>query len=226
MRFQDEAGPVRWRRSSSPVDYPQALAFMEQRVAEIRSGEAEEMVWLLEHPPVYTAGTSARPEDLLEARFPVYAVGRGGKFTYHGPGQRVGYVMLDLGRRGRDLRRFVRMLESWLIGTLAEFGIRGERREGRVGIWVTLPGGGEGKIAALGVRVRRWVTYHGVSLNIDPDLSHFRGIVPCGLGQFPVTSMAALGVEASVDTVDAALRRQFAAVFEAEIRDEPAVGEG
>ncbi len=225
MRFQDKPGPVLWRRSNSLVAYPEALAFMEHRVAEIRAGEAEEMVWLLEHPPVYTAGSSARPEDLLEARFPVYAVGRGGKFTYHGPGQRIGYVMLDLGRRGRDVRRFVQMLESWLIGTLAEFGIRGERREGRVGIWVALPGGGEGKIAALGVRVRRWVTYHGVSLNIDPDLSHFGGIVPCGLGQFPVTSMAALGVEASVDAVDAALRRQFAAVFEAEIRNQPMPGE-
>ncbi len=212
--------PVCWRRSRVPVPYPEALAFMERRVAEIRAGTAPETVWLLEHPPVYTAGTSARPEDLLEPRFPVYEVGRGGRFTYHGPGQRVGYVMLDLGRRGRDVRRFVWMLEEWLIGTLAEFGIRGERREGRIGIWVALPGGGEGKIAALGVRVRRWVTYHGVSLNIDPELSHFSGIVPCGLGQFPVTSMAALGVAATVEAVDAALARRFAAVFETEIREE------
>ena len=147
--------PVCWRRSTEPVPYPDSLAFMERRVAEIRAGTAPETVWLLEHPPVYTAGTSARPEELLDARFPVYEVGRGGRFTYHGPGQRVGYVMLDLARRGRDVRRFVWLLEEWLIATLAEFGIRGERREGRIGIWVALPGGGEGKIAALGVRVRR-----------------------------------------------------------------------
>ncbi len=216
--------PLWWRRSTVPVPYPEALDAMERRVAEIRAGIAPELVWLLEHPPVYTAGTSARPEDLLDPRFPVYEVGRGGKFTYHGPGQRIGYVMLDLARRGRDLRRFVRMLEEWLIATLAEFGIRGERREGRIGIWVTLPEGGEGKIAALGVRVRRWVTYHGVSLNVAPDLSHFSGIVPCGLDRFPVTSMAALGVEATVEEVDGVLERRFAEVFGVEIRhDTPAV---
>ncbi len=220
MRSPAENDPVCWRRSTTPVPYPEALAFMERRAAEIRTGEASELVWLLEHPPVYTAGTSARPEDLLEPRFPVFEVGRGGKFTYHGPGQRVGYVMLDLARRGKDVRRFVRLLEDWLLGTLAEFGIAGERRPGRIGIWVALPDGGEGKIAALGVRVRRWVTYHGVSLNIDPDLSHFSGIVPCGLDRFPVTSMAALGVRATTAEVDAALKRRFEAVFGVAVREE------
>ncbi len=226
MRSPAENDPVWWRRSTTPVPYPEALAFMERRAAEIRTGEAPELVWLLEHPPVYTAGTSARPEDLLEPRFPVFEVGRGGKFTYHGPGQRVGYVMLDLARRGKDVRRFVRLLEDWLVATLGEFGIAGERRPGRIGIWVALPEGGEGKIAALGVRVRRWVTYHGVSLNIDPDLSHFSGIVPCGLGRFPVTSMAALGVRATVAEVDAALERHFEAVFGVPVReDSPPAGE-
>ncbi len=220
MRSPAENDPVCWRRSTTPIPYPEALAFMERRAAEIRTGEASELVWLLEHPPVYTAGTSARPEDLLEPRFPVFEVGRGGKFTYHGPGQRVGYVMLDLARRGKDVRRFVRLLEDWLLGTLAEFGIAGERRPGRIGIWVALPDGGEGKIAALGVRVRRWVTYHGVSLNIDPDLSHFSGIVPCGLDRFPVTSMAALGVRATTAEVDAALKRRFEVVFGVAVREE------
>lgn len=181
---------------------------MEERVAAIRRGEAPETVWLLEHPPVYTAGTSAREDELLDPRFPVYRTGRGGRFTYHGPGQRVAYVMLDLARRGRDVRGFVHRLEQWLIDTLAVFGVRGERREGRVGIWVESPKG-EAKIAALGVRLRRWVSFHGVSLNVDPDLSHFAGIVPCGLARYPVTSLAELGVRVSMAEVDAALRATF-----------------
>jgi len=194
------------------VPYPAAVAFMEERVAAIRRGEALETVWLLEHPPVYTAGTSARDDELLDPRFPVYRVGRGGRFTYHGPGQRVAYVMLDLARRGRDVRGFVHRLEAWLIDALARFGVRGERREGRVGIWVETPKG-EAKIAALGVRLRRWVSFHGVSLNVDPDLSHFSGIVPCGLAGLPVTSLAELGVRVTMDEVDAALRETFPCYF-------------
>ena len=190
------------------MPYPAAVAFMEERVSAIRRGEAPETVWLLEHPPVYTAGTSAREEELLDPRFPVYRTGRGGRFTYHGPGQRVAYVMLDLARRGRDVRGFVHRLEQWLIDALARFGVRGERREGRVGIWVESPKG-EAKIAALGVRLRRWVSFHGVSLNVDPDLSHFSGIVPCGLARYPVTSLAELGVRVSMAEVDAVLRETF-----------------
>jgi lipoyl(octanoyl) transferase len=188
---------------------------MERRVASIAAGQAPELVWLLEHPPLYTAGTSARPEHLLDPeRFPVFRTGRGGQFTYHGPGQRVAYVMLDLQRRGRaDLRRYVRDLEEWLISTLAHFGIRGERRPGRVGIWVTRSDGTEEKIAAIGVRVRRWITYHGVSLNRDPDISHFQGIVPCGVADRGVTSLAALGVRVSTEELDAALRASFDLVF-------------
>ena len=204
-----------WIVSHEPVPYPDALAFMEARAAAIAGGAAGEAVWLLEHPSLYTSGTSARPEDLLDARgLPVYATGRGGQFTYHGPGQRVGYVMLDVKARGGDIRRFVRDLEDWLIRTLAAFGVTGERREGRVGIWVVDPAtGAEDKIAALGVRIRRGVSFHGVSLNVAPDLAHFAGIVPCGIRQHGVTSLARLGVEATMDEIDAALRHAFGGVF-------------
>ncbi|MCW2237690.1 lipoyl(octanoyl) transferase [Azospirillum canadense] len=210
---------IEWRISDSPVPYPEALAEMEARVEAIRAGTAPELVWLLEHPPLYTAGTSARREDLLEPdRFPVYDAGRGGQFTYHGPGQRVAYVMLDLKKRGADIRAFVHDLEEWLIRTLAAFNIRGERREGRVGIWVDKrPYGGvpgqEDKIAAIGVRVRRWVSFHGVALNVEPDLSHFSGIVPCGISEHGVTSMVALGHLVTMEDVDAAMIASFAEVF-------------
>ncbi|MBP2295281.1 lipoyl(octanoyl) transferase LipB [Azospirillum rugosum] len=213
------ADGIEWRISDTPVPYPDALAEMEARVEAIRAGTAPELVWLLEHPPLYTAGTSARREDLLEPdRFPVYDAGRGGQFTYHGPGQRVAYVMLDLKKRGADIRAFVHDLEEWLIRTLAAFNIRGERREGRVGIWVDKrPYGGapgqEDKIAAIGVRVRRWVSFHGVALNVEPDLSHFSGIVPCGISEHGVTSMVALGHLVTMEDVDAALIASFAEVF-------------
>lgn len=209
----ERAAAVEWCTSPGLVAYGPAVAFMEERAARIRAGRAPECVWLLEHPPLYTAGTSARDDELLEARFPVYRTGRGGRFTYHGPGQRVAYVMLDLARRGRDVRAFVHALEEWLIRTLTDLGVRGERRAGRVGIWVPLGDGREGKIAAIGVRVRHWVTFHGIALNLDPDLSHFSGIVPCGLAGFPVVSLASLGIEADRDRVDARLRRRFEEVF-------------
>lgn len=203
-----------WRISDGLIPYPAALDFMERRVAEIAAGAAAELVWLLEHPPLYTAGTSAKDSDLLEpGRFPVYPSGRGGQFTYHGPGQRVGYVMLDLSRRGRDLRAFVHDLEEWLIRTLDHFNVKGERRPGRVGIWVARNSGREEKIAAIGLRVRRWISFHGVSLNVDPDLSHFEGIVPCGLGSYGVTSLSALGLTTSLAEVDMALEKTFAEVF-------------
>ena len=186
-----------------------AEAAMEARVAAIAAGEAAEMVWLLEHPPLYTAGVSAKDEDLLDAgRFPVHRTGRGGQFTYHGPGQRVAYVMLDLNRRGRDVRALVRGLEQWIIGALAEFGVEADVREGRVGVWVERKGPGwsrEDKIAAIGVKVRKWVSFHGVSLNVEPDLSHFGGIVPCGITEYPVTSLAALGYATTFADVDARL---------------------
>jgi lipoyl(octanoyl) transferase len=209
------SGPIEWRRERRLVPYPEALQTMEERVAAIAEKRAPELVWLLEHPPLYTAGTSARPRDLIQPhRFPVYEAGRGGQYTYHGPGQRVGYVMLDLQRRGRaDLRRYVRDLEEWLIRTLAAFGVRGERRPDRVGIWVARPDGAEEKIAAIGVRVRRWVTYHGVSINRDPDLSHFEGIVPCGIADRDVTSLAKLGVQVSAEELDRVLVEEFVAVF-------------
>jgi lipoyl(octanoyl) transferase len=205
---------LEWIISDRPVDYPQALASMESRVEAIRQGQAKQAVWLLEHPPLYTAGTSAKPSDLLEpARFPVFEAGRGGEYTYHGPGQRIAYVMLDLQQRGRDVRRFVQDLEDWMIGALALFGVRGERRTGRIGIWVDRGGGREDKIAAIGVRVRHWVTFHGVSLNIDPDLSHFSGIVPCGLRHYGVTSLWDLGLTPTVEEVDMALREAFETRF-------------
>ena len=204
--------PPEWKISDQPVAYPAALAGMEARVAAIAEGTASEQVWLLEHPPIYTAGTSARDEDLLEARFPVYRTGRGGQFTYHGPGQRVAYAMLDLKRRKPDVRAYVCDLEEWLIQALAELGVKGERREGRVGIWVQR-GMREDKIAALGVRIKRWVSFHGVALNVEPDLSHFSGIVPCGVSQHGVTSLADLGIAASMADVDVALKRSFGKIF-------------
>jgi lipoyl(octanoyl) transferase len=206
--------PVEWRTSPNFVDYAASVAEMEARVAAIRAGAAPELVWLLEHPPLYTAGTSARGEDLLDpALLPVHQTGRGGQYTYHGPGQRVCYVMLDLARRGSDVRCHVHAVEEWVIRALAAFGVHGERREGRVGVWVAHPGGQEEKIAAIGVRVRRWVTYHGAAINVSPDLSHYRGIVPCGIRGYGVTSLAALGVPATMADLDAALRENFAATL-------------
>jgi len=201
-----------WIVNPGLLPYPEAVAFMEDRAAKIAAHEADEMVWLVEHPPIYTAGTSAKDADLLDRRFPVFATGRGGEYTYHGPGQRVGYVMLDLSRRKKDVRAFVHDLEEWLIQTLALFNVKGERREGRVGIWVAR-GSREDKIAAIGVRVRRWVTFHGVSLNVDPDISHFDGIVPCGIREHGVTSLADLGITASMADVDVNLKTAFRAVF-------------
>jgi lipoyl(octanoyl) transferase len=201
-----------WIVNPGLLPYPEAVAFMEDRAAKIAAREADEMVWLVEHPPIYTAGTSAKESDLLDTRFPVFATGRGGQYTYHGPGQRVGYVMLDLTRRKKDVRAFVHDLEEWLIQTLALFNVKGERREGRVGIWV-VRGSREDKIAAIGVRVRRWVTFHGVSLNVDPDISHFDGIVPCGIREHGVTSLADLGITASMADVDVNLKTAFRAVF-------------
>lgn len=203
---------VEWKTSDQPVAYPDALAQMEARAAAIAAGEAGEQVWLLEHPPIYTAGTSAQDTDLIDARFPVYRTGRGGQFTYHGPGQRVGYVMLDLKSRKPDVRAYVRDLEQWLIETLAEFNVKGERREGRVGIWVQR-GMREDKIAALGVRIKRWVTLHGVALNVEPNLTHFTGIVPCGIRAHGVTSLADLGIPATMADVDVALKKSFRKIF-------------
>ena len=212
--FVKPAETIAWRVSDGLVAYPDAVAAMETRAAAIAEGRASELVWLLEHPPLYTAGTSAKNEDLLSpSRFPVYPTGRGGQFTYHGPGQRVGYVMMDLRQRDNDVRRFVRDLEEWLIKTLATFNVRGERREGRVGIWVARKGGREDKIAALGIRVRRGGSFHGVSFNVDPDLEHFSGIVPCGIQQHGVTSLADLGLTATMADVDLALRAAFEKVF-------------
>jgi len=213
---------VEWRISDGLVDYETALAEMEARVADIAEGKAEELIWLLEHPPLYTAGTSARIEDLTDPdRFPVYEARRGGQYTYHGPGQRVAYVMLDIGKRGRDVRQFVCAMEDWVIKTLAEFNVRGERREGRVGVWVTRedkPANIDGtpredKIAAIGVRLRKWVSFHGLSINVEPDLEHFEGIVPCGIREHGVTSLVDLGLPVSMDDVDNALRRSFDTVF-------------
>lgn len=200
---------IEWRISDAPVAYEDALAFMEQRAAAIWAGEAPECVWLLEHPPLFTAGTSADPDELLNPMdFPVYDAGRGGRYTYHGPGQRVGYVMLDLEKRGKDIRRFVHALEGWMIDALAELGVAAHRADGRIGIWVG-DGASEAKIGALGVRVKRWVTLHGFALNVAPDLTHFSGIVPCGIMEFGVTSLDELGKQIPMTMVDAALERSF-----------------
>ena len=206
-----------WQVRKGLLPYPEAVAFMEERAAAIAEGRADELVWLVEHPPIYTAGTSAKQDDLIDARFPVFQTGRGGQFTYHGPGQRVGYVMLDLKRRtdpkkGPDVRGFVHDLEEWLIRALASFGVKGERRTGRVGIWVQR-GSREDKIAALGVRIRRWVTFHGVSFNVNPKLDDFTGIVPCGIGEHGVTSLADLGITATMADLDVALKKAFESVF-------------
>ena len=220
-RCEEAAAAVEWRRADGLTPYPAAVAAMQARVAAIREGAASELVWLVEHPPLYTAGTSAAAADLrAPERFPTFRAGRGGQWTYHGPGQRTAYVMLDLTRphgprlRPRDVRDFVAALEEWLIRTLARFGVRGERREGRVGIWVAdRAQGTEAKIAAIGVRVTRWVSWHGVALNVAPDLDHFAGIVPCGISAHGVTSLAALGVSATLATADAALRDAWPEVF-------------
>ena len=201
-----------WRVSEQPVPYPEALRTMESRVAEIDAEKAPELFWLLEHPPLYTAGTSAAKEELIEAKFPVFETGRGGRFTYHGPGQRVIYAMCDLRKRGRDVRAHVCRLENWIIRVLKDFHIKGERRDGRIGIWVETKQGEE-KIAAIGVRVRHWITYHGLSFNVTPDISHYQGIVPCGLPEFGVTSLAKLGIKATMKDVDAAFKKNFAGIF-------------
>jgi len=213
-----ELAPVEWRMAANLLPYEDAVTTMGARAAAIAGGSAPELVWLVEHPPLYTAGTSARPEELIEARFPVHSTGRGGQFTYHGPGQRIAYVMLDLKRRGPDVRRFVVTLEEWIIRTLASFGVEGGRRDERIGVWVRRPDKGAGhedKIAAIGIRVQRWVTLHGIAINVAPELAHFSGIVPCGVSdaRYGVTSLADLGVDATMAAVDAALRREFETLF-------------
>lgn len=213
---------IDWAVSAKPVDYPTAVAFMEQRVGLIAGGRARELVWLCEHPPLYTAGTSAKPHDLLEpSRFPVYTTGRGGQYTYHGPGQRVVYVMLDVRRRFGDVRAFVTFLEDWTIEVLDSFGVAGEIRRDRVGVWVGRPDqgpGAEDKIAAIGIRLRRWVSYHGLAINVNPDLAHFSGIVPCGIREHGITSLADLNVRVDLADLDAVLRRTFSARFN-DVRD-------
>jgi lipoyl(octanoyl) transferase len=209
MLRMDLVEDIEWRVSDEPVPYAEALSSMEARAAAIRAGTARECVWLLEHPPLFTAGTSADPAELTNPLdFPVYEAGRGGRYTYHGPGQRVGYVMLDLERRGKDIRCFVNGLEGWMIDALADLGVSAHRADGRIGIWVG-EGADEAKIGALGVRVKRWVTLHGFALNVAPDLSHFAGIIPCGIAEFGVTSLAELGKQMPLAMVDAALKRSF-----------------
>jgi len=216
------SSPVEWRVEPGLTDYDTALAFMEERADAIRQSGAAEMVWLVEHPPLYSAGTSARIEDLVEPdRFPVFAAGRGGEYTYHGPGQRVAYVMLDLKRRREDVRAFVAALEDWIIRTLAQFNVRGERRDDRVGVWVVRPerpaaadgAPAEDKIAAIGIRLRRWVSFHGIAINVEPDLSHFSGIVPCGVSDHGVTSLVDLGLPVTIADLDVALKAAFQEVF-------------
>ncbi|MGR3623266.1 lipoyl(octanoyl) transferase LipB [Pseudophaeobacter sp.] len=215
---------VEWITSDGLIDYDEAISFMETRAAAIAAGEAEECIWLLEHPPLYTAGTSAKIEDLTDPdRFPVYPSKRGGQYTYHGPGQRVVYVMLDVGKRGHDVRRFVQQLETWVIKALAEFNLTGHIREGRVGVWIERPDkarradGGlrEDKVAAIGIRLRKWVSFHGISINVEPDLEHFGGIVPCGIQEHGVTSLVDLGLPVTLTDVDVALQRSFLTVFDA-----------
>ena len=222
FRSVPNSPPVEWHDEPGLTPYPAALAFMEARAAAIRAGEAREMVWLVEHPALYTAGTSARPADLVDPdRFPVHAAGRGGEYTYHGPGQRVAYVMLDLKRRREDVRVFVGALEEWIIRTLARFNVRGERREDRVGVWVVRPDRpprasgvpAEDKIAAIGIRLRKWVSFHGIAINVEPDLSHFSGIVPCGVSDHGVTSLVDLGLPVTMADLDLALRQSFEEVF-------------
>lgn len=224
MQMPSAQPPVEWIVSPGLTPWPEAVAAMEARAAAIREGSAGEAVWLVEHPPLYTAGTSARAEDLVQPdRFPVFAAGRGGQYTYHGPGQRVVYVMLDLDRRGRDVRAFVAALEAWVIAALAEFGVRGEVRPGRVGVWVTRPDrppGPDGapredKIAAIGVKLRRWVSFHGLSINVEPDLSHYDGIIPCGIRAHGVTSLVDLGLPVSMADLDMALHGHFIRNFAA-----------
>ena len=219
MIFGPATWPGSWEATPGFTDYAEAVARMQARVAAIRAGTAEELVWLVEHPPLYTAGTSAKAEDLQDPeRFPIFRASRGGQWTYHGPGQRIAYVMLDLTRKhgdfaARDVHCYVRALERWVIATLADFGVKGEIRQGRVGIWVVDKAGEEQKIGAIGVRVTRWVTWHGLALNVAPDLGHFGGIVPCGIREHGVTSLRALGVEARMDEVDAALQRHWGQIF-------------
>ena len=224
----DAAPPIEWAVSEAPVPYPEALAAMEARVAAIAAGTAAECVWLLEHPPLYTAGTSADPKDLVSPdRFPVFSAGRGGQYTYHGPGQRVAYVMLDLKRRRPDVRAFVLALEEWLIRSLWQFHIRGERRSDRVGVWVRRPdkgAGSEDKIAAIGIRLRRWVSFHGISLNVEPELEHFSGIVPCGITDHGVTSLVDLGIPVTMTEVDMMLRREFEGLFGKTVAAPPPLG--
>ena len=214
---RDDDAPVGWAVSTDYVPYPAAVAAMEARAAAIADGTAGELIWLLEHPPLYTAGVSAKATDLIEPeRFPVFESGRGGQFTYHGPGQRVAYVMLDLTKRGRDVRAFVAALEAWIIDALAAFNVTGELRDGRVGVWVERKGPGwsrEDKIAAIGVKLRKWVSFHGISLNVEPDLGHFSGIVPCGQVEHGVTSLVDLGLPVTLDEADAALRASFQKIF-------------
>ena len=206
--------PVQWRASSGLTSYPDALEQMEARAAQIAAGEAPEQIWLLEHPPLYTAGTSANESDLVAPdRFPVYPAGRGGQYTYHGPGQRVAYVMLDLKTRGRDVSAFVRGLEQWIIDTLAQLGVTAERRCGRVGVWVARSDGREEKIAAIGIRLRKWVSFHGISINVNPNLAHFGGIVPCGISEHGVASLESLGKDADMPALDAALKANFETIF-------------
>ena len=221
---RDPAPGIAWQRAKAPIAYEAAVRRMEERVAAILDGTSGPLLWLVEHPPLITAGTSASYDDLRQpGRFPVHETGRGGRLTYHGPGQRVAYVMLDLRTRGQDLRRYVHDLEEWLIRTVARFGVEGGRRDGRVGIWVETGPGGEAKIAAIGVRVRRWITFHGVALNVNPALDHFEAIVPCGISEHGVTSLAALGVDATMAAVDDALLRTFGEVFGAAPSPEPAL---
>ena len=225
---RDDAAPAGWAVSARQVGYPEAVEAMKARAAAIAAGDAGELVWLLEHPPLYTAGVSARPGDLLDPqRLPVFQTGRGGQYTYHGPGQRVAYVMLDLNRRGRDIRAFVRALESWLIGALESFNVEGRTREGRVGVWVERREPGlpvrEDKIAAIGVRVSRWASFHGVSLNVEPDLGHYDGIVPCGITAHGVTSLVDLGLPVSMDDADAALKASFERTFGLVVPSDPPI---